>query len=221
MAGEAQELAGVALRIAVAGKTGQGHRPAPADLFGRIVVEAAIRADEEELVHGVDERQPGSRASTGPIEGESALAQPCTWTTVSAGRPRRAGREAHAPPRCSKRPASRRRACSWSNETSSWPRQTTSIPASGRRGSTGPTAANSVTAWPRSRRARANSIATLACPPLMWAWSRMRTMCKARAPLRADTLFAVRLNPRKRVPQPPPWRRKLFLSDRNRRMIAT
>src|SRR6478735_6821067 len=56
------------------------------------------------------------------------------------------------------------------------------MPAASSRGSTGPTAANRLTRMPRAASPRADSIATLAWPPLIAAWSATRTTCTSGTP---------------------------------------
>ncbi len=137
-----------------------------------------------------------------PIDGESALAKAWTWTTVSRGSQAASSR------------ASARLAApfqiAWAAKASllrvvamsSCPRQTTRMPAGSSRGSTGPTAANRLTRTPRAASPRADSIATLAWPPLIEAWSATRTTCTVVFPrLRSGTKTCNRwrLIPRKPV----------------------
>ena len=61
------------------------------------------------------------------------------------------------------------------------------MPAAAMRGSAGPTAAKNTTAWPRAASPSALSIATLAWPPLMWAWSATTTIFIVGAYLRTMT----------------------------------
>ena len=111
-------------------------------------------------------------ASTRPTEGDSAFAQPCMWIERGGRIERREmpGEEPRGGAVPDPGRAARRRSGS---DRMSWsPATRTSMPASASRGSTRRAApGHHRPPSPRARRPSAESMATLACPPVTRAWS--------------------------------------------------